>query len=263
MNILKRFSLKQKNVLINSPESVYGFEIASGLCEAGANVWLCAESKEVLNDCCVRLSAQGAAPKGVIEYRQGSEESAIRLAKEAKEKLGSVDVLIDNSANVRLKGWVQDFDAIYNDLCRAQLGLMLTVKHIGLLMAEQRFGSVIFITDYAALVGCDPWNYLEDPEKFNEDFSLDYGFVKGSLVNYARQAAGFLGAHNVRCNCIAYAPVREGNPEGFCEAFVRHSHIKRMADPMDIKTAAIFLSSDASCYITGITLPVDGGYTAK
>jgi NAD(P)-dependent dehydrogenase (short-subunit alcohol dehydrogenase family) len=140
---------------------------------------------------------------------------------------------------------------------------MLTVKHLGLIMAAQGFGSMIFVSDYAALVGFDRQNYINTPEKFEQDFSLNYGFVKGSYVNYVRQAAGYLGEHNARCNCIAYAPLAENVPEGFSKAFIRHSHLKRLATARDIKAAVVFLASDASAYITGITLPVDGGYTAK
>ncbi|NLJ41275.1 MAG: SDR family oxidoreductase [Clostridiales bacterium] len=263
MNVLDGFSLKDKNALIYSPQYVYGEEIALGLCEAGADVWFCGEDTNTLQALADKMTAAGNRIQGVIPYKQGSEEDAKGLSKEVLEKMGTLDIFVDNGSNVFLKGWVHEFDAIYENLKRTQLGLMLTVKHLGMIMADQGFGSIIFVTDYAALVGCDVWNYAESSEKFDEDFSLDYGFVKGSYVNYARQAAGYLGEHNARCNCIAYAPPGGSVPEGFSKAFIRHSHLKRLATGQDIKSAAVFLASDASSYITGITLPVDGGYTAK
>ncbi len=257
------FSLKGKNALISSPEFVYGGEIAAGLYEAGAKVWFCGEDTDALRSAAGKLEAIGGRVEGLIEYHQSNEENAVALAREVREKMGTLDIFVENGSNVLLKGWVHSFDEIYKHLKRTQLGLMLTVKHLGTIMAEQGFGSVIFVSDYAALVGCDVQNYADAPEKFDEDFSLDYGFVKGSYVNYARQAAGYLGEHGARCNCIAYAPMENAVPQGFANAFIKHSHLKRLAAPADIKAAAVFLASDASAYITGITMPVDGGYTAK
>jgi len=224
---------------------------------------ICGEDTEALRLLEDKLNASGVSIEGVIEYHQGSEENAICLVRKVREKIGKLDIFVDNGSNGLLKGWTHTYEEIYEDLRRTQLGLMLTVKHIGALMAEQDYGSIIFISNYAALVGCDVHKYEDNLEKFDEDFSLTYGFVKGSYVNYTRQAAGYLGEHNVRCNCIAFAPMYDEESEGFSKAFIRHSHLKRMTSAEDIKAAVVFLASDASSYITGVTLPVDGGYTAK
>jgi NAD(P)-dependent dehydrogenase (short-subunit alcohol dehydrogenase family) len=263
MDIKSKFSLAGKKALISSPEMVYGTEIALGFCEAEAEVWLCGANTRALQDVAQVLKNAGYDAAGLIEYHQGDEAAACELAGRAKSSMGRIDIFADNSSNLLLKGWDHTFEEITGNLHITQTGLMLTLKHIGMAMAAQKSGSVLFITDYAALVGCDIHCFDHAPEAFDEGFSLDYGFVKGSTVNYARQAAGYLGEHNIRCNCIAYAPLATHWPSGFEQAFIRHSHLKRMASPDDVKTAAVFLASDASAYITGITLPVDGGYTAK
>lgn len=252
-------SLKGKRVLIQSPAHPYGAAILAGFLGAGARVWVCGESTAD----CETIAIAGKRIEGSIPYAQGGEEGARRLVAEAKAVMGGLDAFVHLSPPPVLKGWLHGYEEIFEALKSAQWQLMLTVKHVGEWMVAQGRGSVLFVVDYAALVGCDPENCDGDPACLAEDFALDYGFVQGSYVNYARQAAGYLGTGNVRCNAIACAPLAGSRPTAFEKAFVRHAHLKRMAQADDVAAAALFLASDAAAYITGATLPVDGGYTAK
>ena len=260
MDIDGLFSMRGKHVLVQSPEFPYGETIVDGFCEAGAHVWLCGENEEEM----LRIGRkQNGQVKGVFLYAPSQEQDAERLAAQTAQIEGGIDAFVHISPPPMLPGWKHDFEEIYAALKCSQLYLMLTVKHIGALLAKQGRGSVLFITDYAALVGCDAELCMDDPACFEQAFSLDYGFVKGSYVNYVRQAAGFLGQHHVRCNAVAYAPMETHCGSGFSQAFIRHTHLKRLAGRRDVQAAALFLASDAAGYITGVTLPVDGGYTAK
>lgn len=263
MNILEQFSLKGKNALITCPEYPYGREIAMGLSSAGAAVYLAGPEEAALEEVSKALAEAGFPVKGCYSYCPGTEAASIALAESVKQDMTSLDILVENSTGLRQKGWSHSFEEIYKILEFTQLGVMMTVQKLGEIMAAQGHGSVLLISDYAALVGCDPQNYLSCPDYASEDFSLEYGYVKGSFVNYARQAAGYLGAAGCRCNCIAYGPLKGSRPEAFEEAFIRHSHLKRLASPEDVAAAAVFFASDASRFITGTTLAVDGGYTAK
>lgn len=263
MNILEQFSLKGKHALITCPEYPYGKEIAAGLCSAGANVYLASPHTDAMNQVAAALKEAGTTISGCYSYAPGTEEAAVDLADAIKKDLPTLDILVENSTGLRKEGWSHSFEDIYGVLQFAQLGVMLTVQKLGEIMATQGHGSVLLISDYAALVGCDPYNYKDCPEDMAKDFSLEYGYLKGSFVNYARQAAGYLGSAGCRCNCIAYGPLAGTRPEAFENAFVRHSHLKRLAGPEDVAAAAVFFASDASRFITGTTLAVDGGYTAK
>ena len=248
--ILNNFSLSGKKALVVCPENPYGNELVNGLLAGGADVWLAGDPAKLTDF---------SLP--VIPYIHGSAESAKELAQAVRQQMGTMDILVENGLHTDASGWEQDFDTIYRQLENSHLGLMLTVQALGHIFAQQGFGSVILVTDYGALVGYDPQNYsVEDSP---QDFSLVKGFIKGAAVNYARQASNFLGEHGCRCNTIAFSPLQGEKSESFESQFIRHSQVKRMLLPADITSAIIFLASDASEFITGITLPVDGGYTAK
>ena len=258
MGILDRFSLNGKKALVYSPEYVYGADIAEGFVEAGAQVWLCGKDEAKLQEIAKKVGAAG-----YFAYNQGTKADADKLSDFIRNTMGSIDVYVDNGSQDNMIGWFHSYQEIMDNFAVTQRGLMLTVQAVGIIMAEQKRGSIIFVSDYAALVGCDVHNYDGCPEEMAKDFSVDYGYVKGSYVNYARQTAGFLGDAGCRCNTIAFAPMEGIKPAAFEEAFIKHSHIRRMAKSQDVKDIAIFLASDASSYITGTTIPVDGGYTAK
>ena len=250
-SVLNHFSLHGKKALVICPENPYGKEIVDGLLAGFAEVWVAGDISKMTN-----LPVSGKIP-----YIHGDEESAKQLETAVRQRMGIVDIIVENGLHTDKCGWEQSFDSIYAQLKSSHLGMMLTVQALGHILAEQGHGSLILITDYGALVGYDPHNYAET--EADEDFSLVKGFIKGGAVNYARQASNYLAEHGCRCNTIAFAPLEgEKSPE-FEAQFIRHSQVKRMMKPSDIAHAVIFLASDASEYITGITLPVDGGYTAK
>ncbi len=253
-NILNSFSLKGKKALIICPENVYGPELAQGLYAGGAEVWTAGAEQVDL----------GVPVAGHFTYDHCSHESILQLEKNVREQMGVLDVVVENGMNTKTTGWgKQDFQTICDQLSKTHLGMMQTVQGLGYIMAEQGHGSMILVSDYGALVGYDPLNYKDCPEYAEQDFSLVKGFIKGGVVNYARQTSNFFAEHGCHCNAMAIAPLAGRQPKEFEEAFIRHSQVKRLATAEDVAKAVIFLASDASAYITGITLPVDGGYTAK
>jgi NAD(P)-dependent dehydrogenase (short-subunit alcohol dehydrogenase family) len=250
-SILDHFSLHGKKALVVCPENPYGREIIEGLISGFAEVWLAGDP--------ARMPDLPVA--GKIPYIHGDAASAAELEQIIRQQMGTLDILVENGLHTQVAGWEQDFTAIYSQLEKTHLGMMLTVQSLGHIFADQGHGSVTLVTDYGGLVGYDPQNYASD--EATEDFSLVKGFIKGAAVNYARQASNYLAEHGCRCNTVAFSPLAGENSKAFETQFIRHSQVKRMLQPADIAHAIVFLASDASAFITGITLPVDGGYTAK
>ena len=252
-DLLKKFSLEGKNALVVCPENLYGREIVAGLIEAGANVWL-ASSADSFED----LELAGCFP-----YEHGCPEVAKELEEKVRLQIGTLDIVIENGLHTQMSGWSQTYEQIYGQLEKTHLGMMLTVQSLGHILVEQGHGSVILVADYGALVGYDVHNYGDCQMQKERDFSLLKGFIGGGVVNYARQASNYLAEHGCRCNAIAFGAMEGACEDSFKENFIRHSQVKRLLTPQDITGAITFLASDASAFITGITLPVDGGYTAK
>ncbi|MEQ2010505.1 MAG: SDR family oxidoreductase, partial [Limisphaerales bacterium] len=95
------------------------------------------------------------------------------------------------------------------------------------------------------------------------DMPPDYFFHKGGMVNLTRFYAALYGPRSVRVNCLAPGGFFNHQPEPFLRRYCAHTMLNRMADDTDLGGAVVFLLSEASRYITGVNLPVDGGYTAK
>lgn len=91
----------------------------------------------------------------------------------------------------------------------------------------------------------------------------DYFFHKGGITNYTRFLASHYGKSGVRCNCLELGGLYSGQDEIFVKKYSEKTMLGRMANETDIKGSVVFLASDASAYITGSIICVDGGYSAK
>jgi NAD(P)-dependent dehydrogenase (short-subunit alcohol dehydrogenase family) len=125
-------------------------------------------------------------------------------------------------------------------------------------MAERGRGSVINIASMYGSVGADPTLYpgtgIKPP--------VVYPFLKGGMVNLTRTLAAHYGKHGVRVNSVSPGGYNPGCPEAFARRYVERCPLGRMMDHEDVQGSVVFLASDASRYVTGANLAVDGGWTA-
>ena len=91
----------------------------------------------------------------------------------------------------------------------------------------------------------------------------DYFFHKGGMTNYTRFLAGHYGRFGVRSNCIELGGLFNHQDERFVARYAENTMLGRMANDTDLKGLIVYLASDASSYMTGAILPLDGGYSAK
>jgi NAD(P)-dependent dehydrogenase (short-subunit alcohol dehydrogenase family) len=131
-------------------------------------------------------------------------------------------------------------------------------EHAAQAMAQRRGGSIINIASIYGMVGPD-FHVYEGTEM---TMPAAYSAVKGGVIAHTRFLASRYGASGVRVNAICPGGVAAGQPASFVNAYEMRTPLGRMAQAEEIGPPTVFLASNASSYITGAVLPVDGGWTA-
>jgi NAD(P)-dependent dehydrogenase (short-subunit alcohol dehydrogenase family) len=141
-------------------------------------------------------------------------------------------------------------------------GFFATCRVFGDAMAKQGGGSIVNIASIYGMVGSNLSLY----EGTTMTVAPDYFFHKGGMINLTRYLASHYGAHKVRVNVVSPGGIYNPETPQAAEFIARYNKITmlgRMCDAAEVGGAVIFLLSDASTYVTGANIPVDGGHTAK
>jgi len=260
VGILDRFSLAGKIALITAGAGPqFGSSLTAGLAEAGATVITASRSLERNQEFAAELREQGYDAHG-MEFELGNPESTQQLHDKIILEFGQLDILV-NSALQR-EGHVGDLPRQTPEVWRkAGEGDLGGLFHICQLFVEdmvrQGSGSIINISSIYGVVSNDPTLY----EGTDMVQPPTYTFVKAGMINFTRYLACYYGKQGVRANCISPGGYFNNQPEPFLKNYTHRVPVGRMLDNEDIKGAVVFLASDASSYITGENLMVDGGWT--
>lgn len=259
--ILDKFSLKGKIALVSGGEGLYGRQVVAAVAEAGARTYIASPFMDRLQEVADALNARGLDVTP-LPLDLADESSVLALRDEIKKREGRLDILINNAVLRCMKNrWWDTPEKFTESMVVNATGLFIITRAMGDLMAESGGGSIVNIGSIQGLIGPDETIY-EDTDM--NGFNPDYFFHKGGMVNFTRFTASFYGSKGVRCNCICPGGFwTEDMPEAFVKAYSRRTFVGRLANMTDLMGAIVFLSSDASEYVTGTILPVDGGYTAK
>ncbi len=260
MNVIDMFSLKGKVALVTGGSGLYGKQITIALAEAGAKVYTASRSLGSNVEFAKEMQSQGLNVVGE-SYDQGSEESIKELLSRIKQNDGRIDVLVNNSVLRIMKSYNDDIEKFNRSMEVNSTGIFAMCRIFGDFMAENGGGSIINIGSYMGLLGADDTLYRDC--SFSGYNSPDYFFHKGGMTNLTRFMASYYGPKNVRCNILEPGGYFNNQEQLFVDRYNDRTFLKRMANDTDMKGAIVFLASEASAYITGTVIPVDGGYTAK
>jgi NAD(P)-dependent dehydrogenase (short-subunit alcohol dehydrogenase family) len=255
MNTRKLFDLTGRVAIITGGSVGLGRQMAEGLAEMGASLVLCARKKERCEQAAKELQNLGVETLAL--GCDVKDPASIRsVVNAAVSKFGRIDVLINNAGTswgapveeMRLEHW--------NKVIETNLtGTFLFAQAAGKFMVNQRRGKIINIASVAGIRGAPP-----------EFQAIGYHASKGGVIAFTKDLACKWGIHNIQVNAIApgwfpthmSAVVIERNKE----AILKRIPLGRFGGDHDLKGAAVFLASDASNYVTGHVLVVDGGQTA-
>jgi NAD(P)-dependent dehydrogenase (short-subunit alcohol dehydrogenase family) len=255
------FSLHGKVVVQFGGTGLLGPALIAALGQAGATVVVASRSRASLEPI---VASEHAAGRKVHaeEVDTGAEPSLHALRDRILAQHRRVDGVVYNSASRPMRSFDDALSAWEDSMATNATGFFATVRTFGDVMAAQRSGSLVNIASQMGTIGMNPFLY----EGTAMGVPPDYFFHKGGMINLTRYLASHYGGKGVRVNAVSPGGIYNPNkppPPPFLERYGKMTMLGRMADARELGGAVVFLLSDASTYITGANLPVDGGYTAK
>jgi NAD(P)-dependent dehydrogenase (short-subunit alcohol dehydrogenase family) len=254
-SVRELFDLSGRVVIITGGSVGLGRQMAEALAEMGANLVLCARKKER----CVQ-AAEDLQKLGVKVLALGCDvrnQAEIQNVVDATlAQFGRIDILINNAGT----SWGAPVEQMsleqWNKVIETNLtGTFLFSQAVGKAMIAQRSGKIINIASVAGIQGAPP-----------EFQAIGYHASKGGVVIFTKDLACKWGIHNIQVNAIApgWFPTNMSRVliERHKDSFLSRIPLHRFGNEQDLKGAAVFLASDASAFVTGHVLVVDGGQTA-
>ncbi|OVE81671.1 hypothetical protein BVY03_03460 [bacterium K02(2017)] len=247
-----KFSFSNKNAIILGGSGLIGHEIAKALIEFDANVHLIDIAPPK-----VELS-QAKFHKTDLTNESQLNSTIENIITDTKQ----IHVLI-NAAYPRTKDWGLQFEKIplksWQENIEMQLGsTFLSCQHIAEHMKSFKQGTIINIGSIYGVVGPDFSIYKDSPMTMPAAYSA----IKGGIINFTRYLATYYAEQNIRVNCISPGGIFNNNTKEFVANYSKKTPLGRMGKPEEVAATAIFLASEASSYITGQNIMVDGGWTA-
>jgi len=258
MNVLDSFSLKGKVAVVTGGAGLYGRQIVEALAEAGAKTIMASRGIETLRTLAETMRAAGL-DVSAMPLDQGSPEQVEALLRNVLEQAGQVDVLVNNAVLRPMTDWVDPAENFARSMEVNATGLFMMLRAFGDAMAERGTGSIVNIGSIQGVIGPDYTLY----EGLGWGVPPDYFFHKGGMIQLTRFAASKLGPRGVRVNTVSPGGFFNHQDAVFVERYNARTLLGRMANETDLKGVIVFLASDASAYVTGANIMVDGGYIAK
>ena len=265
VNALEMFKLDGRVGFVTGGVRGLGFDMAEALAEAGADVAITSRTLADAEKAAKKLAE--ATGRDVLPLQLDvSEEAQVGAAvNKALDHFGRIDVLINNAGNVASTPQTAPFEKRslkdWQDVLDVNLtGVFLCSKHVvAEAMMPAKSGVIINIGSVAGVVGKDRRVY-EGTDMGGA--TIDYHAAKGGVISMTRDMAVYLAPHNIRVNCISPGGFSRNHQEAFVKAYSATIPMGRMGhERKEIKGASVFLASEASSYVTGHNLVVDGGLT--
>jgi NAD(P)-dependent dehydrogenase (short-subunit alcohol dehydrogenase family) len=248
-------SLAGRIAIVTGGTRGIGRAIAERLLREGASVAICGRSQESLDQAVAQMSARGNVLGHRTDVTNVKQVADFFAAVDSRFK--ALDILVNNAGiapeNPAEKVREEDFDAT---LAINLKGTFFASQAAGRIMIRQRFGRIINMSSQAGFAAL-PTESI-------------YCMTKAGIAHLSKCLAVEWGKHNITVNAVAptfiHTPGTEeylANPQNRADTIERIAALHRIGEPMDVAGAVVFLASDAASLITGHTILIDGGWTAR
>lgn len=265
---MELFNLKNKTAIVTGALGLIGKEHCRALSEAGANVIVADLNEAKCEEFAKTLSTESIG----FSLDVTKKDSIQNLRDNVLKRFGHINILVNNAAindmfedpkaateqskfeNYPLELWQKSVDVNLT-------GVFLCSQILGTEMAKQKSGSIINIASTYGITAPDQSLYIEKDGTQSFFKPPAYSATKGAVIMFTKYLAAYWGKDGVRVNVLTPGGVENNQDEFFIKKYSSKTPLGRMATPTDYKGALIFLASDASNYMTGANLIVDGGWT--
>ncbi len=260
--LAKSFSLAGKVAVVTGGGGTLCGAIACGLAQAGATVVLWGRGRPSLEETVRMIGASAGAGRTAVAVADLTDEAQIASAlRESVSAFGRVDILLNGVGGSSIRRPLVELDREdFESVVRLNLlaGCILPTKHVAKYWIEKGIrGAIINIASMGSYI----------PLSGGWAYSAAKAAVMNQTVAHARE----LAPHGIRVNAIApgfflgkqnrrLLTNEDGSPTPRGQAVLAHTPMGRFGDPADLVGAVVFLTSEASSFVTGVTVPVDGGF---
>jgi 2-deoxy-D-gluconate 3-dehydrogenase len=273
------FDLSGRVAVVTGGAGLLGTEFCQTLLEAGASIVVADISDDaaktlasLLNE---RFQLKESSSRAIpVKIDISSKNSVEELFHLVSEEFGRVDILVNTAAidpkfdpdSLAVSDSSVGFEDFPFELWKQALdvnltGVFLCCQAAGKLMASQGGGVMINISSIYGLVGPDQRIYQSEgnPDRYKPAY---YSTTKAGILGLTRYLATYYAGKNIRVNALTPGGVFNEHDQDFVQAYSSRTVLGRMAEKNEMNGALLFLASDASAYMTGSNLVVDGGWTA-
>lgn len=261
--IQQLFNLTDKIFLVAGGARNLGRDMATALAEAGADGIITSRDATSAQTTAREISKETGQKVLSLSLDATVETDVERVFAETIKTMGRLDILINcvGGGGGGAKGASTTLEdrprAAWDSLQEANVTApFLLCKHAARVMGEG--GTIINIASIAGIIGRDRRVY---PEGMPAQ-PIDYAAAKAAIIGMTKDMAAYLGPRGIRVNVISPGGFERGQPQKFIEAYSDKTPLKRLGrDGIDLNGAVVFLASEASAYVTGHNLVVDGGFS--
>jgi len=258
------YDLSDKVVLLTGAAGLLGTQYAFALSEAGANVILADVNYTQCKKIEVEIKNKNDVKPFAIKMDISKKKSIDKTIEKIVKKFSKIDVLVNNAVfpetkkerSIKFEKFPLE---LWNKILAVNVtGVFLCNQKIGDIMVKQKKGSIINISSMYGMVAADQKIYGNS----GLNSTAAYAVTKSAMFNFTRYLASYWRNTGVRINTLTLGGVENKQDPKFIRKYSEKTMIGRMAKKTEYSGAVLFLASDASSYMTGTNMIIDGGWTA-